>query len=134
MRVRAVASMVCVATATLASPVAARIPLPPPPPAPVSVTMTGPKAVRVRVAAGVTAPCDSSANTQIFEGKVAPGWGNTWLVSTACICVEQTYEDFPDVGWGEAHIECRPMTLTPYGWMRSNDPIFVTLTSTPPGN
>ena len=135
MRVRALASFGCGLVVLFAiglGTASAKIPYTPPP-APVSVTMTGPKAVRVRVAVGTAAPCDSSANTPIFEGKVAPNWGNTWMVASACICVEQTYDDFPDTSWGQARIECRPMVMGPYGWMRSNDPIFVSLTSTPPG-
>ena len=135
MRIRGIAAICCSAIALIAAaggPVEAKIPYVPPP-APVSVTMTGPKSVRVRVAAGTAAPCDSSANTRLFEGKVKPNWGDTWWVSTACICVEQTYDDFPDVDWGPARIECRPMVMGPYGWVRSNDPIFVSLTSTRPG-
>jgi hypothetical protein len=95
--------------------------------------MTGPKAVRVRISAGTTLPCDSTANTPIFEGKVQPGWTATWMVSTSAVCIEQTYDNFPDVGWGDPWLAWRPMHYDQWGrWVRSNDPIVVTLQSTPP--
>lgn len=133
MRARlAIVTVALVVLAVVERGASAKIPPPPPPPAPISVSMVGPKAVRVRVAIGVSMPCDSSNNGKLFDGKVEPGWSQTWVASAACVCIEQTYESFPDVGWGDPFLACRPMVMTPWGWQRGNDPIVVTLSSTAP--
>ena len=106
---------------------AARIPPPPPPPAPVTLVVAGPVALRVRLTAGVGMPCDSSMNQKVFDDKAKPGFASTWLVSSTCFCVEHTTIAFPDVEWVPARIECRPMVQVGGWWMRSNDPVVITV-------
>ena len=40
---------------------------------PVFVTIVGQGVIRLRLAAGITAPCDSSENRMLFDGLIAPG-------------------------------------------------------------
>lgn len=111
----------------LAADASARIPPPPPPPAPITLVVTGPAAIRVRLTAGVGMPCDASMNQKIFDAKAKPGFASTWLVSSTCFCVEHTTVAFPDVEWVPPRIECRPMVLVGGWWMRSNDPVVITV-------
>jgi hypothetical protein len=104
----------------------------------VSVHSVGPKTFRVRLAAGFVLPCDASSNTILFEGPISADSTIRITGPDGFVCVQQTYEDFPDVGWGLGFIawgDC-------YGWggkkngpycVRSSDgQIHVTLRSTPP--
>lgn len=104
---------------------------------PVVVKSLGPKSMRVRISAGQTLPCDSSANDKIFEGKLDPGWSITVYTASLSVCVEHTYHDFPDVHWSQGDIEWRPMICTWYGKYKhcvpAPDPtIRVNVDSTPP--
>jgi hypothetical protein len=79
---------------------------------PVVITMLGPGAVRLRVAKGSTLPCDSGDNQMLVEGKFAPGELVRTSTPEACVCVQQTYEPFPDIDWAEGALVCRPQICT----------------------
>ncbi|GAC1394708.1 MAG: hypothetical protein NVSMB47_04050 [Polyangiales bacterium] len=77
---------------------------------PIVIRNVGPKRLRVRVASGNVAPCDSLADESIFSDTLKPGAVvERALTVGECVCVEQTYEPFPDVGWGQARFQCRPV-------------------------
>ncbi len=77
-------------------------------PAPVVVTQKGPKAVKIRLSVGSATPCDSTANRHVYTGPIKPGEQMVVPFTEACACLEQTYDDFPDVGWGSPLLRCRP--------------------------
>ncbi|HEX7670471.1 MAG TPA: hypothetical protein VF395_12840 [Polyangiaceae bacterium] len=79
---------------------------------PVVVSSVGPKAMRLRVAAGIVAPCSSPSNTPLFEGGIAPGQRVVLGTTGNCVCTEHTYGDFPDANWSEALIACHVMICT----------------------
>ncbi len=79
-------------------------------PAPVTVIQHGPKTIKVRLSVGATTPCDSSANKQLYTGPMKPGEHLVWPFTEACACLEQTYDDFPEVGWSTPLLRCRPKT------------------------
>jgi len=81
---------------------------PPPPPGPMHLLQAGPKTIRVRVAAGNVQPCDSGSNRILYDDTLKPNATLDFMVSAGCICVEQTYDDFPDTDWSQSHLECRP--------------------------
>jgi hypothetical protein len=103
----------------------------------VTIASVGPKKFRVRVAAGSVIPCESSANTQLFEGPLEPGASVSFTSPQGLVCVQQTYEDFPEVGWNYGFLAWG----TCFGWGGKKDgpwckdgdgAIHVTLRSTPP--
>ena len=77
---------------------------------PVVVTSVGPKAMRLRVAAGVVGPCTSPSNTPLFDGTIGPGQQIVLGTSENCVCVEHTFGDFPDANWSESQIACHVMS------------------------
>jgi hypothetical protein len=82
---------------------------------PVIVTMLGPGTVRVRVAEGTSRPCDSGDDRIIVEGKYAPGTVIRTATTFTCVCVQQTYESFPDIDWSLGGVACRDQVCTGYG-------------------
>lgn len=65
--------------------------------------------VRVRVAAGIVAPCDSSSDTPMYSAKLEPGAVvNLALWDGECICVEHTQPPFTEVDWMSGRIFCMP--------------------------
>jgi hypothetical protein len=75
----------------------------------VTVHSLGPKAIRIRIAEGTAYPCESSSNVQLFTGKIEPGATIDIASATECVCIDQTYEPFPDTGWGTSRFQCRPI-------------------------
>jgi hypothetical protein len=88
------------------------------PPLPVLVYSIGPEAVRVRVAAGAVLPCSSSSNTELFEGPIEPGQLLTITTPASVVCIQQTYEGFPDTDWSIGRVIQRPAFCTPTGCLR----------------
>ena len=80
--------------------------------------MLGPGAVRIRIAQGTTLPCDSIDNKMLVQGRFSPGEVVRTKVPDNCVCLQQTYEPFPDVDWAAASLVCRPQICTGVGRMR----------------
>jgi len=80
----------------------------PPQPAPVVVIAHGPKTIKVRLSVGSSMPCDAMSNRQLYTGPMKPGEHLVWPFHEACACLEQTYDDFPETGWGAPLLRCRP--------------------------
>jgi hypothetical protein len=76
-------------------------------PTPVVVTMKGKGRVRLEVAAGSTLPCDSSANTPLFDGWIEGGQVFNSATTEACVCVRHTSKSFPTSGWSTPGLACR---------------------------
>jgi hypothetical protein len=100
---------------------------------PVIVYSVGPKEMRVRVAAGVVGPCSSSSNTPLFDGQIASNQQVILETAENCVCVEHTYDDFPDSNWSEPLIACHVMICAGRTCRPNPDPtIRVTLSSAVP--
>ena len=103
----------------------------------VTIVSVGPKRFRVRIAAGQGLPCDSMANEKLFEGLLQPGDTVSLQSPNGVVCVQQTYEDWPDVGWSFGFLAWG--TCFGFGgrkdgpWCRKGDgSIHVTLRSSAP--
>jgi hypothetical protein len=70
---------------------------PPGPIYPIYVTLVGQGAVRVRLTAGVVAPCDSSDDAPVYDGWLAPG-RYRFFVTTRSVCMQHTWGAFRDDG------------------------------------
>jgi hypothetical protein len=70
---------------------------------PVLVSVVGHGAIRLRLAAGITAPCDSSENRMIFDGWVAPGTYR-WDTSANNICYEHTFGALRESDWSTSRV------------------------------
>jgi hypothetical protein len=70
---------------------------------PVFVTIVGQGVIRLRLAAGITAPCDSSDNRMLFDGRVGPG-RYRWDTGASNICYQQTSRALPDSEWSESRV------------------------------
>jgi hypothetical protein len=102
---------------------------------PVIVTSVGPKAMRLRVASGVVGPCSSASNTPLFDGRIAPGQQVILGTTENCVCVEHTYDDFPDSNWSMGQIACHVMTCVGRTCRPNPDPaIRVTVSSVSPAH
>lgn len=77
-------------------------------PAPVVVIAHGPKTIKVRLSVGRSTPCDAMSNRQLYTGPMKPGEHLVWPFHEECACLEQTYDDFPETGWGAPLLRCRP--------------------------
>lgn len=77
-------------------------------PAHVVVYAHGPKKVKIRLSVGRSTPCDASSNRHLYTGPINAGEELSIPFHEACACLEQTYEDFPDTGWGTPLLRCRP--------------------------
>ncbi len=75
-------------------------------PVPVTVVTNTQSAVRVRIAAGMVRPCQSSADRMLFDGQVAPQHPLGLWSPEACVCEEHTSSAFPDSEWPPASIRC----------------------------
>ena len=76
-------------------------------PTPVVISMIGTGRVRLQVSAGGTAPCDSSANTPLFDGWITGGQIFTATTTEECVCVRNTTKAFPNSGWSTSGLACR---------------------------
>lgn len=89
-------------------------------PVPLVIEAIGTGAVRVRLAEGTTAPCDSSLNRRVFDGWVAANAPLTATVGSSCVCVEHTWGGFRESQWSPGRIVCnRPRTR-----LRAADPVI----------
>ena len=70
---------------------------------PVFVTVVGQGVIRLRLAAGITAPCDSSENRMVFDGRIGPG-RYRWDTGARDICYQQTSRALPDSDWSESRV------------------------------
>ena len=70
---------------------------------PVFVTIMGQGVIRLRLAAGVTAPCDSSENRMLFDGRIGPGTYR-WETGARDICYQHTSGALPDSDWSESRV------------------------------
>jgi hypothetical protein len=84
----------------------------------VEITMLGPSAVQIRVADGTTFPCDSTNNRMLVQGKFNPGNVVLAVTSNSCLCVQQTFEPFPDTDWSAPALACRPLVCSGTGRAR----------------
>jgi hypothetical protein len=64
---------------------------------PVHVTVHGQGTIRVRIADGAIAPCDSGR--RLFDGQMAAGQSLVLTSATGVVCVEHTYGAFRKTNW-----------------------------------
>ena|SRR5215472_1680929 len=70
---------------------------------PVVVAVTGPGAIRLRLAAGITAPCDSLENRMLFDGWVRMG-RYEWPTASYIVCYQHTTAALPESDWSVAQL------------------------------
>jgi hypothetical protein len=77
--------------------------------APLFVTVDARVPVRVQIALAPShaLPCDSSDNTMVFDGMVAPGVGLALNVEDGPLCVRHANDDFPESDEGESQLWIR---------------------------
>jgi hypothetical protein len=78
---------------------------------PVVFDVVGHGAVRLRLAAGVTAPCDSSENRMLYDGWIGVG-RYEWSTGASTICYQHTSGALREVDWSVPRIIS---TLPPRG-------------------
>jgi hypothetical protein len=106
-------------------------------PTPIEITMLGPDPVRIRIALGLTFPCDSGDNHLLLEGKFKAGDIARAQTPDACVCLQQTYAPFSDIDWGFATRVCRPLVCIGGGkarrcWPAPDPTIRLSIRSNPP--
>jgi hypothetical protein len=79
---------------------------------PVFVTVVGQGHIRLRLAAGVTAPCDSTENRMLFAGRLAPG-RYRWDTGAQDVCYQHTSGAFPDSDWSVSRVISTTMRRGP---------------------
>jgi hypothetical protein len=74
--------------------------------APVIVTVVAEVPVRVQIALAPehALPCDASENTMVFDGMVDPRVGLALSVEMGPLCVQHTFDDFPESHWGKPQL------------------------------
>ena len=70
---------------------------------PVFVTIAGQGVISLRLAAGITAPCDSSENRLLFDGRIGPG-RYRWDTGARDVCYQHTSRALPDSDWSESRV------------------------------
>jgi hypothetical protein len=70
---------------------------------PVFVTIEGQGVIRLRLAVGITAPCESSENRMLFDGPLGPG-RYRWDTGARDICYQHTSRALPDSDWSESRV------------------------------
>jgi hypothetical protein len=70
---------------------------------PVLVTVVGRGVIGFRLAAGITAPCDSSENRMLFEGHLGPG-RYRWDTGARNVCYQNASHALPDSDWSESRV------------------------------
>ena len=70
---------------------------------PVFVTIVGQGVIRLRLAVGITAPCNSSENRMLFDGRIGPG-RYRWDTGARDICYQHTSRALPDSDWSESRV------------------------------
>lgn len=79
-------------------------------PAQVVVSVKSTKKIRVQLSEGSTLPCDSRDNKMLFDSTLGNGQGFQGTTDLGCICVRHTSDAFPQAGWSESKMVCRPKT------------------------
>ena len=74
----------------------------------VVVTSTGTADVRVQLAEGTTAPCDSGNNRMLFDGRLPAGTTFRAAIAGDCVCIRSTSASFPNSEWSTSGLKCRP--------------------------
>lgn len=74
----------------------------------VVITSTSSVDVRVQLAEGVTAPCDSSNNRMLLDGRLAAGATFRTAIAGYCVCIRFTSASFPNTEWSTSGLKCRP--------------------------
>jgi hypothetical protein len=77
---------------------------------PVVLTSASHVEVRVQLAEGLTAPCDSGNNRMLFDGRLAPGATFRASIASDCVCIRSTSSSFPNSEWTTSGLKCRPRT------------------------
>jgi hypothetical protein len=70
---------------------------------PVFVTVVGQGIIRLRLAVGITAPCDSSENRMLFDGRIGAG-RYRWDTGARNVCYQHTSRALPDSDWSESQV------------------------------
>jgi hypothetical protein len=70
---------------------------------PVFVTVVGKGHIRLRLAVGITAPCDSTENRMLFDGRLAPG-RYRWDTGAQDVCYQHTSGALPDSDWSVSRV------------------------------
>ena len=68
---------------------------------PVFVTVVGHGAIRFRLAAGATAPCDSSENRMLLDAWLGPG-RYEWGTGANDVCYQHTSGALREADWSES--------------------------------
>jgi hypothetical protein len=76
---------------------------------PVFVVVVGQGAIRVRLAAGVVAPCDSHDNRMIFDGWLEVG-RHSWTTDADFVCFQHTSGALRESDWSVSRLVS---TVTP---------------------
>jgi hypothetical protein len=74
----------------------------------VVVTSTSSVELRVQVAEGLTAPCDSGNNRMLLDGRLPPGATFRATIAGDCVCIRSTSASFPNSDWTPSGLKCRP--------------------------
>jgi hypothetical protein len=96
-------------------------------PLPVVISVVGQGAVRLRVASGHVAPCDSSEDHVVLDNWVRAGDVLSLALNDECACIEHTYGSFREAQWSLSAIACRP---APTRFRRVVDPVVRVRVST----
>jgi hypothetical protein len=76
--------------------------------APVVLTSASRVEVRVQIAEGLVAPCDSGNNRMLLDGRLAAGATFRTSITGDCVCVRSTSASFPNSDWSTSGLKCRP--------------------------
>jgi hypothetical protein len=74
----------------------------------VVVTSTSDVDVRVQLAEGVTAPCDSGNNRMLLDARLPAGATFRAAIAGDCVCIRSTSASFPNSDWSTSGLKCRP--------------------------
>jgi hypothetical protein len=70
---------------------------------PIFVTVVGQGTIRLRLAVGVTAPCDSTENRMLFDERIGRG-KYRWETGAKDICYQYTSRALPDSDWSVSRV------------------------------
>ena len=96
---------------------------------PVYVAVEGQGAIRVRLTAGVVAPCDSSSDDPVYDGWLAPG-RYVFYTPSWNVCMQHTFGVSREGEWSTPVIL---PTVQAIGWRRrGRKPLEITLSTEAP--
>lgn len=75
---------------------------------PVIVSVQSQKRIKVQVAEGSTMPCDSLDNRMLFNSTLGNGQAFQGTTDGQCVCIRHTSDAFPNAGWSDSKMVCRP--------------------------